>query len=199
MQLAIYDLIGALFGPSDPVPASVHTEKLFKRIRGSINEHFADPGFGPREVAADARISLRYLQKLFAAQNSTCSNFIDSVRLGHAARLLLRRKMLGTRQPISEIAYACGFADHANFARKFRRCFGHTPGSHSGDPAQTRADPSSDANTAAANIVHSAFIEVLRIVVISISCLSYSWALSERVVFLGVCHRISRPDDIATE
>src|SRR5215831_5569845 len=60
---------------------------LFKRIRGSINEHFADPGFGPREVAADARISLRYLQKLFAAQNSTCSSFIDSVRLGHAARL----------------------------------------------------------------------------------------------------------------
>jgi len=38
-------------------------------------------------------------------------------------------------QPISEIAYDSGFADHTNFARNFRRRFGHTPGSHWGDHA----------------------------------------------------------------
>jgi AraC family transcriptional regulator, positive regulator of tynA and feaB len=139
MRLAVYDLIGALFAPSDGLPASIHTEKLLKRIRDSINHHFADPAFGPREVAAEAGISLRYLQKLFAAQNSTCSHFIDSVRLDHAAHLLLRRNLLGTKQPVSEIAYTCGFADHTNFARKFRRYFGRTPGSYSTDQALAHA------------------------------------------------------------
>jgi AraC family transcriptional activator of tynA and feaB len=135
MQLTVYDLLGALFAPSDPVPVSLHADKLFKRLCDIIKDHFTDPAFGPCEVAAEAGISLRYLQKLFSARNSTCSHFIQSVRLDHAARLLLRREMTGTRQALSEIAYACGFADYTNFARKFRRRFGQTPGSYSGDRA----------------------------------------------------------------
>src|SRR5262249_19633859 len=54
MQLAIYDLIGALFAPSDPSPVSRHAEKLLARIRGVIKDGFADLDFGPREVAAEA-------------------------------------------------------------------------------------------------------------------------------------------------
>jgi hypothetical protein len=49
--------------PSDPWPVSRHAEKLFTRIRGVIKDRFADPDFGPSEVAAEAGISLRYLQK----------------------------------------------------------------------------------------------------------------------------------------
>src|SRR6516165_2272722 len=54
MQLAIYDLIGALFAPSDPSPVSRHADKLFARIRGVVKDGFADPDFGPREVAVEA-------------------------------------------------------------------------------------------------------------------------------------------------
>jgi AraC family transcriptional activator of tynA and feaB len=136
MRLAFYDLLGALFAPSDPEDASLHTDRLFARICGIIKDHFADPDFGPCDVAIEAGISLRYLQKLFTARNSTCSYFMQSVRLDHAARLLGRRSFLKTRQPISEIAYASGFGDYTNFTRKFRRRFGHTPGSHSGDHAE---------------------------------------------------------------
>jgi AraC family transcriptional activator of tynA and feaB len=138
MQLAVYDLLGALFTPSDPVPVSLHTDKLFKRICDIIRDHFANSAFGPHEVATEAGISLRYLQKLFSARDSTCSHFIHSVRLDHAARLIHRRELLSTRQPLSEIAYARGFADYTNFAPKFRRRFGHTPGSHSGDHTHPR-------------------------------------------------------------
>jgi AraC family transcriptional regulator, positive regulator of tynA and feaB len=77
-----------------------------------------------------AAISLRYLQKLFTARNSTCSDFIYSLRLDHAARLLHRRALLNTSQPISEVAYDSGFSDYTHFARKFRRRFGHPPGAH---------------------------------------------------------------------
>jgi AraC family transcriptional activator of tynA and feaB len=141
MRLAFYDLLGAIFAPSDPEDASLHTDKLFARICGIIKDHYASPDFGPCEVAAEAGISLRYLQKLFTARNSTCSSFIHSVRLDQAARLLERRSFLRTSQPISEIAYASGFGDYTNFIRKFRRRFGHTPGSHSGDHTEPRAYP----------------------------------------------------------
>jgi AraC family transcriptional regulator, positive regulator of tynA and feaB len=128
MQLAVYDLLGALFASSDPRPISRHADKLFARIRDLVKDGFADPDVGPREVAAVAGISLRYLQKLFTERGSTCSEFIYSLRLDHAARLLHRRASLGTGQPLSEIAYACGFRDYTHFARRFRHRFGYPPG-----------------------------------------------------------------------
>jgi AraC family transcriptional regulator, positive regulator of tynA and feaB len=131
MQLAVYDLVGALFAPTEPSSASRHADKLFARIRHIIKDGCADPDFGPHEVAAKAGISLRYLQKLFTEHGSTFSEFIYSLRLDQAARLLHRRVSLGVSQPLSEIAYACGFRDYTHFARKFRQRFGHPPGAHS--------------------------------------------------------------------
>jgi AraC-like DNA-binding protein len=65
MQLAVYDLLGALFAPSDPSPV---------------------------------------------------------------------RASLGTSQPLSEIAYPCGFRDYyTHFARKFRQRFGYSPGAAARD------------------------------------------------------------------
>src|SRR5258706_2620904 len=80
MQLAVYDLVGALFAPSDPLPLSRHADKMFARIRGLVKDGFADPDFGPREVAAVAGISLRYLQKLFTARGTTCIASLGSRR-----------------------------------------------------------------------------------------------------------------------
>jgi AraC-like DNA-binding protein len=138
MQLAVYDLLGALFAPPDPLlPSSRHANKLFMRIRGLIKDHFADPDFGPPEAASAAGISLRYLQKLFTQRDSTCTEFIYSLRLDHAARLLDRRTSLGQGEPISTIAYACGFRDYTHFARKFRQRFGYSPGAHSGTQGRT--------------------------------------------------------------
>jgi hypothetical protein len=75
MQLVIYDLLGALFAPHEPVPASLHADKLFTPICDIVRDRFAEPEFGPCEVAAQAGISLRYLQKLFTARGTTCTHF----------------------------------------------------------------------------------------------------------------------------
>lgn len=130
MRLVVYDLVGALFAPSDHFGGSRHADKLFARVRRVIEKGYADPDFGPPEVAARTGISLRYLQKLFTQRGSTCAELIYSRRLDHAARLLGRRESLRNVQPLSEIAYACGFRDYTHFARKFRRRFGHPPGAH---------------------------------------------------------------------
>ena len=131
MQLAVYDLVGALFAPSEQSSVSRHSDKLFARIHTVIRENLADPDFGPAEVASKAGISLRYLQKLFTQRGSTCGQFIYSLRLDQAERLIQRREFLHVDQPLSEIAYACGFRDYTHFARKFRYRFGRAPGAHS--------------------------------------------------------------------
>jgi AraC family transcriptional activator of tynA and feaB len=127
MHLAVYDLVGALFAPDHPSP-SRHADKLFMRVCKVIKDGFADPGFGPCEVAANAGISLRYVQKLFTQHGLTCNEFIYSLRLDQAARLLQRRAALRASLTLSEIAYASGFRDYTHFARKFRHRFGHAPG-----------------------------------------------------------------------
>jgi hypothetical protein len=47
------------------VPACLHPDKLFTRICGVVWDRFAEPEFGPCEVAAQAGISLRYLRRRF--------------------------------------------------------------------------------------------------------------------------------------
>ena len=153
MQLAVYDLVGALFAPTEPSPGSRHADKLFARIRRIIKDGCGDPDFGPHEVADEAGISLRYLQKLFTERGSTCSEFIYSLRLDQAAHFLHRRGSLGARQPLSEIAYACGFRDYTHFARKFRQRFGHPPGFHAESPRRStnetvRSSPGESASRA---------------------------------------------------
>jgi AraC-like DNA-binding protein len=130
MRLALYDLLGALFAPSDPGPVSRHADRLFARIRGVIMDRCADPDFGPAEVAAETGISLRYVQKLLTARGCTCSELVYSIRLDRAVHLLERRASLGTGQHLGEIAYASGFRDYTHFARRFRDRFGHAPGAH---------------------------------------------------------------------
>jgi AraC-like DNA-binding protein len=129
MRLAIYDLIGAIFSPPDPAAFS-RSDKLFKRVCNIVMDRFADPNVSPDDVATEAGISRRYLQKLFAMRNLTYTQFINSARLDHAARLLQRRARLNTNHPISAIAYTSGFGDYANFARQFQKRFGHSPGVH---------------------------------------------------------------------
>jgi AraC-like DNA-binding protein len=130
MRLALYDLLGAVFAPSDAGLVSRHADKLFARIRSVIKDRCHDPDFGPPEVAAEMGISLRYVQKLLTARGCTCGELIYSIRLDQAAHLLERRASLSTGQRLSEIAYACGFRDYAHFARRFRHRFGRAPGAH---------------------------------------------------------------------
>ena len=128
LQLTVYDLLGALFANDGSPTVSAHTHKLFNRVCKIIRNSFADPDIGPSAVAAEAGISLRYLQKLFTARGLTCTHFIQSLRLDHALRLVRRRNHMNTRQPLSQIAYICGFSDYTYFARAFRQRFGCPPG-----------------------------------------------------------------------
>jgi AraC family transcriptional regulator, positive regulator of tynA and feaB len=92
-----------------------------------VKHHFTDPEIGPRDIADEAGISLRYLQKLFTARGTTCGRFIQSLRLEHAARLVRLRNQTRSGQSLADIAHLSGFRDYRHFARLFRHHFGHPP------------------------------------------------------------------------
>ena len=128
LRLAVYDLVGALFVASDLPAVTPHSDKIFKRVSGILQDSFRDPDLSPTRVAEEAGISLRYLQKLFTARGTTFCHWLYGLRLDYAARLLRNRASLKTGQSLSVIAYASGFRDYSHFARAFRRRFGHHPG-----------------------------------------------------------------------
>jgi AraC-like DNA-binding protein len=128
MQLAICDLLGALTASNDLLSYSSYKEKMFTRIRDIVKGHFTEPEIGPREIANEAGVSLRYLQKFFTARGTTCSRFIQSLRLDHAVRLVRLRNLTKSGQPLTDIAHLSGFQEYSHFARIFRDHFGHSPG-----------------------------------------------------------------------
>jgi AraC family transcriptional activator of tynA and feaB len=128
LRMVIFDLVGALFSAcSADAAVSLHCEKLFRRVCKIVRGRFSESEIGPAEIAAEAGISLRYLQKIFSLRGMTCSQYIHSLRLEYAMRLLKRRTSLKTGQLVSEIAFASGFRDYRYFARAFRSRFGYPP------------------------------------------------------------------------
>jgi len=128
LDLVIYDVIRALFKSEELIVASSHTEKLFERVQQIIERNFTDPNFGAAEVALEAGISSRYLQKLFASRGSTCSRYIESRRLERAFKLLKRRIEQNGGPSIAEIAFASGYHNINYFYSRFRQRFGRAPG-----------------------------------------------------------------------
>ncbi|MET0724365.1 MAG: helix-turn-helix domain-containing protein [Tardiphaga sp.] len=134
LRLAIYNLVGALFSASELPQHVSPRDKLFLRVCHIIKRDFSNPDVGPAEVAAEAGISVRYVQKIFAMRGATHGKYLKSLRLDHAAYLLDRRTGSRAHTPLVEIAWACGYRDYAHFARNFRSRFGHTPGSFNTRP-----------------------------------------------------------------
>lgn len=134
MKLAFYDLIGAMCASPDQGKTTSHNDKIFDRVCEIARYRFADPDISGHEIAAEAGISLRYLQKLFTTRGSTFGHFITALRLDFAANLIRRRTLTNLGQPLSSIAYASGYRDYTHFARAYRRRFGCAPGATTAGP-----------------------------------------------------------------
>ena len=123
--------LGATEGPdvANSVRISPHGDRLFQRVCRTVEKNFTDPRIGPADIAADVGISLRYLQKLFTRRGTTCGQYTQFLRLGHAYTLLAGATEVKGGQSISEIAWASGYRDRSYFHRVFRQRFGRSPGS----------------------------------------------------------------------
>jgi AraC-like DNA-binding protein len=119
--------------PTEPAPGG---RALLARVRAFIAANLADPELSPESIARAHHISVRYLHRLFEAEDTTISRYIQHRRLERCRRELSGRS--GTNAPtIAAIAHRWGFTDPAYFSRLFRAHYGHSPRTLRTSPTRT--------------------------------------------------------------
>jgi AraC-like DNA-binding protein len=90
-----------------------------------IAQHLGNPELCPTEVAADAGISVRHLNRLFAIEGSSLSNYIWKQRTAMAYCDLVN--VSSRYATIGEIAFRWGFSSQAHFCRAIAATYGAPP------------------------------------------------------------------------
>jgi AraC family transcriptional regulator len=87
-----------------------------------LRENFSEPP-GLNELAKAVDVHPTHLARVFRQfERRTVGDYIREVRIDYA-----RERMLGSNEPLAEIALAAGFADQTHFTRTFKRITGMTP------------------------------------------------------------------------
>lgn len=90
-------------------------------IRRNLFESHLSPEF----IAGHLEISPRSLQRLFEADGTTFSAFVNDLRITQAHAALTDQAAHGRK--IADIAFDCGFGDISYFNRKFKSRYGASP------------------------------------------------------------------------
>lgn len=96
-----------------------------REMKAYIVRNLARPDLSIVAVAAHHRLPLRYVQRLFQAEDITFTDFVLGERLAHARRLLIDPRLRD--RPVGIIAHESSFTNHTYFDRAFRGRFGVTP------------------------------------------------------------------------
>lgn len=95
------------------------------RVKGFIEENLRHPKLSPAMVAAEMKLSPRYLRMIFAASDESILAYIMRRRLEECASQLADPRWRG--HSITEIAFGWGFNSAPHFTRSFREHFGASP------------------------------------------------------------------------
>ncbi|MDP9793267.1 AraC-like DNA-binding protein [Catenuloplanes nepalensis] len=100
------------------------TPTLVRAAKELARRRLTDPGLTPALLARDLNVSLRTLQRAFAATGESIMGYVRDQRLAEArAALTAASGRLG----VAEAAARWQFADGSHFTRAFKRRYGHTP------------------------------------------------------------------------
>jgi AraC-like DNA-binding protein len=91
------------------------------QVRRYVREHLADATLSPESVLATLPFPRRSVYRLFEHEGGL-NTYIRHLRLRRAAD-----ELVGTGQPVTQIAYSLGFSSPSDFTRAFRRAHGMTP------------------------------------------------------------------------
>ncbi|GLR87347.1 AraC family transcriptional regulator [Bradyrhizobium iriomotense] len=116
--------IGATRDGTEIARRSVAAARLHA-VKADICAHLADCKLSVAVLAARHRVTPRYIHRLFELDGTTFSEFVLTLRLRHADRMLRDAHFLDCT--ISTIAFDCGFSDLSYFNRTFKRFYNATP------------------------------------------------------------------------
>ncbi len=97
---------------------------LARAAKRLAEQRIGDPDLSPKALAQTLGVSLRTLQRAFAADGESVAHWIRDWRLHNARQALIQ----SPRPPsITEVAARWQFADSSHFVRVFRRRYGCSP------------------------------------------------------------------------
>lgn len=99
----------------------------FAYICRTVEAHLAEPELSIDRLAGLVAMSRRQLQRDFADNGTSFTQFLAERRVRLSANHLRRAALMAVRPAISEIAWRCGFRDLSTFNRTFRSHFGTSP------------------------------------------------------------------------
>lgn len=116
-------LLAALAGIGDDLAAVTTPRRaLYERAIALIGARLADPALDGDAVARELGVSRRYLDRVFAAADTTFGERVRAMRLARADAELVR-----SGRAVAEIAADCGFVSPAHFSRVYRARYGRPP------------------------------------------------------------------------
>ena len=95
------------------------------RAKRFISQNIGNVDLNVKLIVSAVGASEAHLHRLFRADGCPPMRYVLNQRLQLAAEMLTRSG--GRRLQIKEIAYRCGFQNHAHFSRTFRQRFGASP------------------------------------------------------------------------
>ncbi|MBV7529145.1 hybrid sensor histidine kinase/response regulator transcription factor [Chitinophaga sp. sic0106] len=107
----------------DEIPVTGPDDIFLKTVITYIEENIAEPTLNVEDLATAVSMSrITLYRKLKALTNQTTIEFIRSIRLRHAARLLATQQY-----NVNEVAYMVGFSDVDYFRKWFKKEFNQLP------------------------------------------------------------------------
>ena len=104
---------------------SSSSSALLHRVKSYIDYHLLNHDLNPEQVASAHCVTVRYLNKLFAKENTSITRWICKRRLEKCTELLSCSRNINRNT--DTIAYQCGFSSLPYFYRRFKQYYGCTP------------------------------------------------------------------------
>lgn len=116
---------------ANPLPLTEYRSLALLRVKDVVERHLADPRLGPDMVAAELKLSPRYINQLLEAEDTSLARYIWQRRIERAAEQLRDPALRG--RTISMIAFDNGFSDLSHFSKAFRLRYGASPRTYRAD------------------------------------------------------------------
>ncbi len=114
--------LGEKLGPEQANPGrSAHLHQICQ----SLEAQLGDPALSLAGIAAQQRVSVRYIQKLFEEAGESFGQYVRRRRLENCHSELANPLYRGSS--VSEICFRWGFNDAAHFSRRFHQMYGQSP------------------------------------------------------------------------
>lgn len=98
-------------------------EQLMTKIMAVVNQNIDNPALNVEMLAAQVGMSRVHMhRKMKELTHLSARDFIKSIRLQQAARLLAEKKLT-----VAEVAYAVGYSNPSHFSNSFKEAYACSP------------------------------------------------------------------------